>query len=73
MSAISLLSPVAVLEDLPEHHITRGQIGTVVEALEHEGEQALLVEFSSEDGETYAIVPVKAEKLIELHRSTRAA
>lgn len=73
MTAIPLLSCVALTEDLPRHDLTRGQIGTVVEYLEHDGEQALLVEFSDEDGQTLAMVDVRADQLLALHRKTDAA
>lgn len=48
MELIPLLALVALTEDLPDHKLTRGQIGTVVELLERDGEHALLVEFSDE-------------------------
>ena len=73
MMAIPLLSVVALTEDLPGRHLTRGQIGTVVEHLEHEGEQALLVEFSDEDGQTYAMVDLNPSQLLLLHRKTTEA
>ena len=54
MNSISLLTPVALTEDIPDQQADmRGQIGTIVEYLDHDGEQALLVEFSDEHGETY--------------------
>ena len=70
---IPLLAPVALLTDLPEERLTRGQIGTVVEHLEANGEIAELVEFADTEGQTYAMVPVHPENLIELHRQNRAA
>jgi hypothetical protein len=70
---IPLLALVALTEDLPDHRLTRGQIGTVVEQLERDGERALLVEFSDEQGQTYAMVPVRPEQLLVLHRNTEAA
>lgn len=73
MTPIPLLSTVALTEDLPQHDLTRGQIGTVVEHLEHDGEQALLVEFSDEDGQTLAMVDVRADQLLALHRKIDAA
>ncbi len=33
-------------------------LGTVVEHLEHDGDRALLVEFSDKQGQTYAMVPL---------------
>jgi len=70
---IPLLALVALTEDLPNERLTRGQIGTVVEYLERDGNRALLVEFSDERGQTYAMVPVRPEQLLLLHRDTQAA
>lgn len=70
---IPLLASVALTADLPDKELTRGQIGTVVEFLERDGEQALLVEFSNENGETYAMIDLKPEQLMVLHRRVNAA
>lgn len=58
-TAIPVLATVALVVDVPEESLTRGQIGTVVEHLEAEGETALLVEFADADGQAYAVVPLK--------------
>lgn len=50
---INELDQVALTENLPEHGLIRGDLGTVV--LLH-GEQAYEVEFVSLDGETIAVV-----------------
>lgn len=68
MMHVPLLAPVALIVDLPEQQLTRGQMGTVVEYLRSGNEDALLVEFSDEDGQTYAMAEVRAEQLIVLHR-----
>lgn len=73
MKPIILLAPVALTEDVPEHGLTRGQIGTVVEHLEREGEHALMVEFSDEQGQTHALVGLQPHQLMVLHRGTEAA
>ena len=73
MSRIALLSSVALLEDVPVRKLTNGQIGTVVEYLERDGEEALLVEFSDDQGRTYAMVDLKPDQLIVLHRKIEAA
>lgn len=73
MKMIPVLAVVALTEDLPEHKLTRGQIGTVVEHLERDGERALLVEFSDEQGEAYAIAVLRPDQLMVLHRDTQAA
>jgi len=73
MSRIRLLSSVALIEDLPTQNLTKGQIGTVVEYLERQEEEALLVEFADDQGRTYAMVDLKPEQVIVLHRKTEAA
>jgi hypothetical protein len=45
-------------------------MGTVVEHLEG---GSVLVEFSDEAGEAYAILPLRFEQVIVLHRKTNAA
>jgi hypothetical protein len=73
MNPIALLSPVALIEDVPNQSLTKGQIGTVVEFLRRQGEEALLVEFSDETGRTYAMADLKPDQLLALHRKTEAA
>ena len=48
-------------------------MGTVVEYLQREAERAFLVEFSDEDGETIAMLPLKADQVIVLHKNSEAA
>ena len=62
-SKISLLQTVALLEDMPEHSLTRGQVGTVVEDL---APDVYEVEFSDNDGRTYAMLALRGDQLIEL-------
>jgi hypothetical protein len=73
MKSIPLLAPVALTEDLPGNELTRGEMGTVVEYLDRDGEHALLVEFSDQQGQAYAMVAVRPGQLIALHRKTEAA
>jgi hypothetical protein len=73
MERIPLLSLVALIDDLPGQKLTRGQIGTVVEHLDQGAEEALLVEFADDQGRTYAMVDLKPEQLIVLHRTIEAA
>ena len=47
-----LLDVVALVEDLPEEKLVRGQVGTVVELLDDEHFE---VEFSDDHGRTYAL------------------
>lgn len=63
LPSISVLDVVALLADLPEHDLVRGQVGTVVELLD----DAFEVEFSDDEGRTYAEVALKAETLLVLH------
>lgn len=64
MLAIELLSVVAVLSDLPEHGLVRGQVGTIVEEL---SPKVALVEFIDDQGRTYAMAPLPIEELIRLY------
>jgi hypothetical protein len=61
---IHLLAAVALMVDLPEHGLSRGQVGTVVEAL---APDAFEVEFSDSDGRAYALLALRAEQLLALH------
>jgi len=54
---------------LKEFNLRRGELGTVVEELDG----AFLVEFSDNNGEAYAIVPVSADQLLPLHRGGATA
>jgi hypothetical protein len=68
---IKLLDVVALTEDLPEHGLIQGQVGTVVEDLSPD---AYEVEFSDDQGRTYASAGIRADKLIVLHyQPARAA
>jgi hypothetical protein len=60
---IQLLDVVALTTDLPDHDLQRGQVGTVVETL---GEGVFEVEFSDDEGRTYALAAVRAEALMRL-------
>jgi hypothetical protein len=63
-TAIQLLDVVALMEDLPQRRLARGQVGTVVELL---APGVFEVEFSDDEGRTYAQLPLKAEQLMVLH------
>lgn len=68
--AIQLLDVVALVNDAPENKLVRGQVGTVVEILSPE---AYEVEFTDEDGRTYASLALRAEQLLPLHYHPVAA
>ena len=55
---------VALVDDLPEHNLRRGQVGTLVEQWT---DDVYEVEFAGTDGIPYAMVAVPAEKLMMLH------
>jgi hypothetical protein len=65
-----LLDVVALLGDLPEENLRRGQVGTVVEELSPGGFE---VEFSDNHGRTYATAAVHAHRLLVLHHEAVAA
>jgi Domain of unknown function (DUF4926) len=65
-----LLDVVALLTDVPAHGLLRGQVGTVVELLDG----AYEVEFSDDEGKTYAELALQSDELLILHhRPLRAA
>jgi Domain of unknown function (DUF4926) len=66
MPEIELLSVVALLEEVPEKGLQRGQVGTVVEVLEP---GVYEIEFSDDSGRTYASAALKAEQLMQLHHA----
>ena len=61
---MEMLSVVALLEDVPEKGLMRGQVGTVVESL---APGVYEVEFSDDSGRTYASLALRADQLMRLH------
>jgi hypothetical protein len=61
---IRVLDVVAIVEDLTDRGLRRGQVGTVVETL---APGVCEVEFSDDDGRTYATLALRADQLIVLH------
>lgn len=55
---------VALLQDLPEHGLVRGQVGTVVEQW---APGVYEVEFCDDEGRTYGMTALPAEQLLRLH------
>jgi len=69
--SISNLDVVALLTDLPEQGLVRGQVGTVVE---HLADNMFEVEFVDDEGQTYAELALPVDQLLVLHhRRVRAA
>lgn len=64
MQELGLLSVVALLENVADVGLLRGQVGTVVERL---AAGVYEVEFSDEDGRTYASLSLRADQLLPLH------
>jgi hypothetical protein len=60
---LNLLDVVALKEDLPQHNLLAGQVGTIVETLAPEVYE---VEFSDDDGQTYAMLPLHSQQLLQL-------
>lgn len=63
-NSIRLLDVVALTEDLPQQKSYRGQVGTVVEIL---APNVFEVEFSDDEGQTYAILALRTDQLMVLH------
>ncbi|WP_246163193.1 DUF4926 domain-containing protein [Brasilonema sennae] len=68
-SQIKLLDVVALLKDIPEFDLYRGQVGTIVEEYEP---GVFEVEFSDTDGHTYVMETLEADKLMILYHQRLA-
>ena len=64
MAELNVLSVVALMLDLAEAGLVRGQVGTIVEVL---GPDAFEVEFSDDSGRTYASLALRSSQLLRLH------
>ena len=64
MESFKLLTVVALTADIPEKDLHRGNVGTIVELLDS---QNFEVEFSDNDGKTYAIESIKSDLLMALN------
>lgn len=60
---LELLDVVALTVGIPESGLVRGQVGTIVETL---AEGVFEVEFSDDEGRTYAMLPLEASQLLRL-------
>lgn len=52
------------MRDIPESGLARGQVGTVVDALDLETYE---VEFVDNHGQTYGLLPIGSDDLMVLH------
>ena len=66
---IKLLDTVALLEDLPERKLKRGEVGTVVEIL---APDAYEVEFCDDEGQAYAELALRGEQIVAFHNQGEA-
>jgi len=62
---IRLFNVVALIVDLPEHNLWRGQVGTVVETLARG--KAFEVEFCDNEGRTYGSLGLRPDQIMVLH------
>lgn len=68
MAELDILSVVALIEEIPEKGLLRGQVGTIVENL---APGVYEVEFSDDDGKTYASIALPADRLMRLHHEPK--
>ncbi|CAN5616396.1 DUF4926 domain-containing protein [soil metagenome] len=68
MKEIKLFDTVALLEDLPEENLWRGQVGAVVEVY-NDGE-AFEVEFVDTNGKTYGMLALRPEQIMILRHES---
>lgn len=61
---VKLLDVVALTQELPDRELSLGQVGTVVEIL---APDVFEVEFSDNEGRTFAEFALKADQLLVLH------
>jgi hypothetical protein len=61
---IKILDVVALTADLPDRKLRRGQVGTVVELL---APNVFEVEFSDDEGQTYASFALRADQFMVLY------
>ena len=64
MRELEPLTVVALLDNIADHNLLRGQVGTIVERL---APSVYEVEFSDDAGQTYATLALRADQLLQLH------
>lgn len=71
MAQLKPCAVVALMQDLPEQRLVRGQVGTVVEIL---ASGVYEVEFSDDSGRAYAMAALPESALMELlHQPAQGA
>jgi len=86
MKNISILDTVAIINPVSQERLTlveaeyfpieslpSGQVGTIVEVYEREGENQYLVEFSDNQGREYAMAILKEDEFLVLHYELQVA
>lgn len=63
LNQLQLLDVVALKQALPENALLAGQVGTIVELL---APDVYEVDFSNNDGQTYAMLPLHTSQLLKL-------
>ena len=63
---MKLLDTVALLENIPNSKLNKGQVGTIVDIYET---NVFEVEFCDVKGQTYALTTLTADKLLLLHHT----
>ncbi|TAF96596.1 MAG: DUF4926 domain-containing protein [Cytophagia bacterium] len=70
MEKIQLLDTVALLKNIPEEKLTKGQVGTIVDIFDT---QHFEVEFADKNGQTIALIALSSKELLKLvHESIYA-
>lgn len=64
LTKLNLLDIVALKEPLLDHHLLAGQVGTIIELL---APDVYEVDFSDNNGQTYAMLPLHTSQLLKLH------
>ena len=66
---VKLLDVIALLDEAPLNGLVRGQVGTVVEVV---APGVFEVEFSDDNGRTYASLALRSNQLLVLHHKQLA-
>ena len=66
MREIQIFDTVALLEDLPEENLWRGQVGAVVKV--YNNGEAFEVEFVDTNGNTYGLLTLLPQQIMILQR-----
>jgi hypothetical protein len=66
---LALSNTVALTDDVPEHDLQRGCVGTIVEQLAPDTYE---VEFTDDDGTPYALAPLADTQLLKVRTTPRA-